>query len=54
MVGWHVSASLHTDLIITAFNRAIAICQSPSGLLVHADRGSQYTSEAFTSLLGRT
>ena len=54
VVGWHVSGSLHTDLILTAFNRAVAICQPPPGLLVHADRGSQYTSEAFTSLLERT
>ncbi len=54
VVGWHVSESLHTDLILTAFNRAVAVCQPPPGLLVHADRGSQYTSEAFTRLLDRT
>ncbi len=54
VVGWHVSESLHTDLILTAFNRAVAICQPPPGLLVHADWGSQYTSEAFTTLLDRT
>jgi len=51
VVGWHVSESLHTDLILTAFRRAVAVCQPPPGLLVHADRGSQYTSEAFTTLL---
>lgn len=54
VVGWHVSDSLHTDLILTVFNRAVAICQPPPGLLVHADRGSQYTSDAFTALLDRT
>jgi len=54
VVGWQVSESLHTDLILTAFNRAIAVCQPPPSLLVHADRGSQYTSEAFTQLLDRT
>ena len=54
VVGWHVSESLPTDLILTAFNRAVAICQPPPGLLVHADRGSQCTSDAFTSLLDRT
>jgi len=42
VVGWQVSESLHTDLILTAFNRAVAaVCQPPPGLLVHADRGSQ-------------
>ncbi|MGI4832628.1 MAG: IS3 family transposase [Janthinobacterium lividum] len=54
VVGWHVSESLHTDLIMTAFNRVVAVCQPPPGLLVHADRGSQYTSDAFTTLLDRT
>jgi putative transposase len=54
VVGWQVSESLHTDLILTAFTRAVAVCQPPPGLLVHADRGSQYTSEAFTTLLNRT
>ena len=49
-----MSESLHTDLILTAFNRAVAICQPPPGLLVHTDRGSQYTSDAFTALLERT
>ncbi|AWM35191.1 IS3 family transposase [Hymenobacter nivis] len=54
VVGWHVSESLDTDSMLTAFNRAVAVCQPPPGLLVHADRGSQYTSEAFTTLLDRT
>ena len=49
-----MSESLHTDLILTAFNRAVAVCQPPPGLLVHTDRGSQYTSDAFTTLLDRT
>ena len=54
VVGWHVSESLHMDLILNAFNRAVAVCQPPPGLLVHADRGSQYTSDAFTQFLDRT
>ena len=47
VVGWHVSDSLHTDVVTTAFERAVAVQQPPPGLLVHADRGSQYTSAAF-------
>lgn len=46
--------SLHADLVLTAFTRAVAICQPPPGLLVHADCRSQYTSKAFTNLLDRT
>ena len=38
---------------MNAFNRAVAVCQPPPGLLVHADRGSQYPSNAFTTLLDR-
>ncbi|WP_223652425.1 DDE-type integrase/transposase/recombinase [Hymenobacter psoromatis] len=30
VVGWHVSASLHTNLILTAFKRAVAVCQPPA------------------------
>ena len=49
-----VSESLHTNLIMSAFNRAIAVCQPPLGLHVHADHSSQYTSDVFTLLLDRT
>ena len=49
-----MSESLHTALILTAFNRAVAVYQPPPGLLVHTDRGSQYTSDAFTTLIDRT
>lgn len=45
-----MNESLHTELILTAFNR----CQPPPGLLVHADRGSQHTSGAFISRLDHT
>ena len=53
-MGWLVSESLHTNLILTAFNRVVAVCQPPLGLLVYTDRGSQYSSEAFTKLIDRT
>ncbi|OGX90180.1 integrase core domain-containing protein [Hymenobacter coccineus] len=39
---------------MTAFTQLMAVYQPPPGLLVHADWGSQYTSEAFTTLLNRT
>lgn len=32
-------APLHTGLILTAFNRAVAVWLPPPRLLVHADRG---------------
>ena len=39
---------------MTAFNRVLAVCQPPPGLPIHADRGNQYTSEAFIILLDCT
>ena len=54
MAGWRVGELLHTDVIPTAFNQAVAICQPPPGLLVHADRGSQYPRGVLTSPLGHT
>lgn len=54
VVDRQVSKLLHTDLILTAFNRVVAMHQLQPSLLVHAGCGSQYTSEAFTTLLNRT
>ena len=34
-------------------SRAVAVCQPSAGLLGQADHSSQYTSEAFTTLLDR-
>ena len=53
-MDWRVSESLHTNLVLSTFNRAVAVYQPPPGLLVYADRGSQYTSDALTQLLDRT
>lgn len=39
------------DLATTALQRAIALRQPPPGCIHHADRGSQYYSEAYRQLL---
>jgi putative transposase len=49
-----VGEPLHTDLIMNTLNWAAVVCQPPPGRRVHANRGSQYTSNAFTTLLDRT
>lgn len=51
VVGWQVSATMTTDLVLDALRRAVAVRRPPAGLLVHADRGSQYTSRPFTAYL---
>jgi putative transposase len=53
IVGWHTSERMTTDLIERAFLKAHSLRQPPKGLVFHSDRGSQYTSKRFRSLLKR-
>lgn len=46
IIGWAMGSTLHTSLIMDAFNMAVAARQ-PEGVVHHSDRGSQYTSLAF-------
>jgi transposase InsO family protein len=40
IVGWHVSRSLHTDLVLTALEQALWARKGPfEGLVHHSDRG---------------
>lgn len=41
---------LTAELVLQALWQAILIQQPPAGLLVHTDRGSQYTSDKFIAL----
>ena len=51
IVGWATSATIDADLVADAFHRAVrARCPEP-GLVHHSDRGTQYASEHFQSLL---
>jgi putative transposase len=45
IVGWSTSHSLHTALVLTALDSALA--NRPAPALHHSDRGCQYTSYAF-------
>ena len=52
IVGWRVSTSMNTTLVLDALNQAI--CQrmpSGAGLVHHSDRGSQYLSIKYTERL---
>jgi len=53
IVGWRVSASLHTDLALDALEQAIYLrCDDTVGDLVHhSDRGTQYLSIRYTERL---
>jgi len=46
VVGWHLAAHMPTELVLTALEQALTLRQPGPGLVIHADRGSQYTSLA--------
>ncbi|MBC8083321.1 MAG: IS3 family transposase, partial [Hymenobacter sp.] len=46
VVGWHLAAQMPTELVLTALEQALTLRQPAPGLVIHADRGSQYTSAA--------
>jgi transposase InsO family protein len=46
VLGWAMAATQDEALIETALRMALLGRKPSSGLLVHSDRGSQYTSDA--------
>lgn len=52
VVGWQVSASLESEVVLCAARRAFACRRPESGLIYHSDRGSQYASRECQALLG--
>jgi putative transposase len=46
VVGWSMSTTLQTELVLTALNMALAV-RKPRGVIHHSDQGSQYTSLTF-------
>ena len=46
VVGYAMSDSMKTDLVLQALRSATARRKPPPGLIHHSDRGSQYTSYA--------
>lgn len=51
IVGWSMATHLRTELIKDALNMAVARRLPEPGLLHHSDRGSQYTSHDYLTLL---
>lgn len=46
VVGEYLAAQMPTELVLLALEQALTLRQPAPGLVVHADRGSQYTSAA--------
>lgn len=53
VVGWATSPNLHTDVVRQALEMAIARRRPARGLLLHSDRGFQYTSSQYQAVLTR-
>lgn len=51
VVGWALSSSLSSQMVITALYRAIRNRRPDSGLIIHSDRGVQYACNDFRQVL---
>jgi putative transposase len=51
VVGYAISRSIDARLAVAALKAAIRARQPPKGCIHHSDRGSQYASESYRSLL---
>ena len=51
MIGWELGRSLEAELAVSALHKALASRRAEPGLVHHSDRGVQYASADYTSLL---
>lgn len=51
VVGWAMNTRMTDQLVIDAFLQAVDKEHPPVGLMIHTDRGSQYTSRRFQAIL---
>jgi transposase InsO family protein len=50
VVGLAISQRINKDLVLRALSQAVKARKPPHALVVHSDRGSQYTSKAYWKL----
>lgn len=53
IIGWSYGTSMTTDLAIKAVENACLNVDNLSGIILHSDLGSQYTSTLFESYLAK-
>jgi putative transposase len=51
VVGWSMAEHMESRLVVDALEMAVARRLPTEGLLAHSDRGSQYASEHYQTLL---
>ena len=53
VVGWAAAHHMQTELVLNAFDMAVARRSPADGIIHHSDRGSQYASSAYQRALTR-
>lgn len=53
IVGWSLASHMRAGLVADAFKQALQTRRPGAGLVFHSDRGSQYGSREYRSLLAR-
>lgn len=51
VIGWSMDKTMKADLVCDALKMALWRREFPQGVIFHSDRGSQYCSQAFRTLL---
>jgi putative transposase len=51
IVGWQIATHIRSELVLDALEMANGLRRPAGGLIAHSDRGSQYTSLAYTDRL---
>ena len=51
IVGWDLSYSLSSEVVLRAFYSALKTRSAKKGLIIHSDRGFQYTARGFRKQL---
>ncbi|WLQ15626.1 IS3 family transposase [Hahella aquimaris] len=51
VIGWAMSKRMKSELVCDALRMALWRRRQPKGVIVHSDRGSQYCSEAYQTLI---
>ena len=51
LVGWSLAKNMRATLVVDALKKALDSCPKVEGRFFHSDRGSQYASNLFRSLL---
>jgi len=51
IIGWCVSDVMTQDMTMTALKRAMKLRKNPKFVIVNTDRGSQYTADAYRTML---